>query len=459
LPARPILCISADFLCALCAVPLLILDGLRTVIVVFQETPKKTPVSQKALREIPPPCRFHQWADKKPNDLPQQVNSDFHSTRDAFEAGVPPEEKMKLSTPLTIVSRALPRPLACLLAVLAVSALGFAQAGDFLPSPVRVVSTVPSNGDVNPYGVAFVPTGFPAGTLPPGDILVSNFNNNNNLQGLGTTIMHIPQSGAASVFYQSASPHTGLSTALSITRSGYVLAGSFPTYDGTCATAQPGALLVLTGSGQLAATISGSEIDGPWGMTLNDTGNKVQAFVANALNGTITRLDFQMSKGVFTLHDSVEVASGYRFQCDPASLVDAPTGLVYDTGTATLYVASTLDNAVFAISDANTLTSSAGTGTVVYQDATHLHGALAMAMAPNSHLLVTNNDVINANPSLPSEIVEFTKLGQFVKEVSVDSNPGGAFGLQVHDFTGDITQLAAVDDNTNSLIIWTLTTD
>ena len=50
--------------------------------------------------------------------------------------------------------------------------------GAFLPAPVRPVSTVPANGDQNPYGVAFVPPGFPAGgPLNPGDILVSNFNN------------------------------------------------------------------------------------------------------------------------------------------------------------------------------------------------------------------------------------------------------------------------------------------
>ncbi|HEY2646056.1 MAG TPA: hypothetical protein VGI34_03755, partial [Candidatus Acidoferrales bacterium] len=69
----------------------------------------------------------------------------------------------------------------------------------FLPDQVRAVSTVPGNGDVNPYGVAFVPPGFPAGgTLNPGDILVSNFNNSMNLQGTGTTIVDVPP--AAPVF-------------------------------------------------------------------------------------------------------------------------------------------------------------------------------------------------------------------------------------------------------------------
>jgi hypothetical protein len=47
------------------------------------------------------------------------------------------------------------------------------------------VPTVPANGDTNPYGVAFVPFGFPqGGPLNPGDILVSNFNNSPVSRGL-----------------------------------------------------------------------------------------------------------------------------------------------------------------------------------------------------------------------------------------------------------------------------------
>src|ERR1700746_3703555 len=63
----------------------------------------------------------------------------------------------------------------------------------YLPDPVRPVSTVPANGDGNPYGVAFVPPGFPAGgMINPGDILVSNFNASSGLQGTGTTIVDVP---------------------------------------------------------------------------------------------------------------------------------------------------------------------------------------------------------------------------------------------------------------------------
>ena len=45
----------------------------------------------------------------------------------------------------------------------------------FLPRAINS-STIPQNGDVNPYGVAFVPGGFPTGgAISAGDVLISNF--------------------------------------------------------------------------------------------------------------------------------------------------------------------------------------------------------------------------------------------------------------------------------------------
>lgn len=74
----------------------------------------------------------------------------------------------------------------------------------FLPSPSRTVSTVRGNGDVNPYGVVFIKDNFQTGSGPlhHGDVLVSNFNNKQNLQGTGTTIVRIPKTGLPSTFFQ-----------------------------------------------------------------------------------------------------------------------------------------------------------------------------------------------------------------------------------------------------------------
>jgi hypothetical protein len=118
-----------------------------------------------------------------------------------------------------------------------------------------------------------------------------------------------------------------------------------------------------------------------------------------------------------------------------------------------LFVASTEDNAVFAVQGALTRPGSGGTGSIIYTDAVHLHGPLAMAQASNGDLLVSNSDVINSNPNQPSEIVEFTKQGRFIKQLSVDPAQGGSFGLAVN-LSGVTSFFAAVDDNTATLTIW-----
>jgi hypothetical protein len=319
----------------------------------------------------------------------------------------------------------------------------------FLPNPVLNVSTVPSNGDVNPYGVAFVPANVTMGILQAGDILVSNFNNKQNLQGTGTTIVRI-RNGKQTLFYRGPAG-LGLSTALHVLKAGYVLVGNFPSTDGTCATATPGSILVLNSYGQLLGGIANKYIDGPWDSALIDNGNSATLFVANGLSGTITRIVLANGR----LQSAVQIGSGYAHQCDPVTFVDAPTGLVYNQKTGDLYVASTADNKVFVLHDAATTDKDEGTGQVLYGDNTHLHGPLGMTMAPNGHLLVSNNDAINSDPAQPSEIVEFTLGGQFVKQLSVDPNQGGSFGLNVQT-VNDVSTFAAVDDNTSSLLIWTL---
>jgi hypothetical protein len=324
----------------------------------------------------------------------------------------------------------------------------------FLPSPVQSVSTVPANGDVNPYGVAFVPPQFPQGTAKPGDILVSNFNAVTNLQGTGTTIVDISSTGTQSLFFQSGTP-TGLSTALNILRKGFVLVGNFPSPDGTCGNATPGSILVINSSGKQVGSIADSSINGPWDSALFDEGDSAKFFVANGLTGTVVRLDLKVSSSGVSVKNVTQVASGYQHQCDPVTFVDAPTGLVYDAERDVLYVASSDDNAVFAVANAGCAEKDHGTGRIIYQDNVHLHGPLGMIMAPNGHLVVANNDAINPDPNQPSEIVEFTVGGKFVKEISVDPNFGGAFGLAVMT-KGDTARFAAVDDNVPVLLVWTL---
>jgi hypothetical protein len=331
----------------------------------------------------------------------------------------------------------------------------------FLP---QVVSTMPPNGDVNPYGVAFVQQNFrgDGGPLRPGDILVSNFNNSGNLQGTGTTIVRIAAAdNSVTTFFTTPNatlggPGTGLSTALAILQKGFVIVGSVPSSDGTITTSSAGSLLVINSKGNLISSITDATINGPWDMTVDDRGDQVIAFVSNVFAGTVVRLQLHIDpKGVKVMNKTV-IASGYQHRGDSTAFAVGPTGLVYDSRHDVLYVASTEDNAVYSVAGAEATSHDHGTGNVIYSDNTHLHGPLGMAMAPNGHLLVANADVINSDPNQPSEIVEFTVSGKFVAQYSVDPSQGGSFGLAVQPGSDDAATFAAVDDNTASLLIFNL---
>jgi len=321
-----------------------------------------------------------------------------------------------------------------------------------------VVSTIPSNGDVNPYGVAYAPRRvYSDGVLQPEDILVSNFNNSQNLQGTGTTIVRVAAHGTVSTFYQG-KPGLGLTAALGIVQHGFVFVGNMPTADGTSATVQPGSLLVLDRNGNLVWSYSNATlINGPWGMAIQDFGGAARVFISNVLNGSVTRLNLQFSDDgeSIALQSAVTIASGYNHRLDPAALVLGPSGLYLDADNDILYVASSADNAVYAISGASWITdASAGKGTVIYQDTTHLHGPIDLVMTPTGNLIAANSDGSNVDPNQPSELVEFTLGGQFVAQYSVDANNGGAFGLALSSFSGQAVRLAAVDDNANTLSVF-----
>jgi DNA-binding beta-propeller fold protein YncE len=325
--------------------------------------------------------------------------------------------------------------------------------GQLPTSPERIVSTVPPNGDGNPYGVAFVPGGFPAGgLLAPGDILVSNFNDSNGVQGTGTTIVSIAPGASAKVFFQGQSG-LGLTTALGVLRAGFVLVGNVPTTDNG-STALQGSLLVIDRFGNLVTTLaSAAFLDGPWDLTINDQGNTAQVFVSNVLNGTVTRLDVSTVGGNFHVFGINQIAHGYSFAPNSAAVVVGPTGLAYNPFIDVLYVASTDDNEIFAIPFAGTTNKDVMQGLLVYKDNAHLHGPLGLALAPNGHLITANGDAVFAGGT-QNALVEFTPTGQFVAEYQVDPGaPGAAFGLAISSDPFKL-RFAAVDDNQNALDIW-----
>jgi len=351
------------------------------------------------------------------------------------------------------------------IAVLAAALLlPWAGASAFDLSPAFVPaqgSTSPANGDLNPYGLAVVPFAFPfGGKIHPGQLLVSNFNNSmagGNLQGQGRTIVIIdPDTAQQAGLFFKATKNIGFSNALAVMRAGFVLGGSVFT-TGTSTKASSGGLLVLNRNGNLVTTIT-KGVNGPWGLAVNERGMMAQLFVSNVLDGTITRLTVSLMGGTFSVVGTpTTIGKGYAFGPDTAALVVGPAGLVYDRVTDTLYVSAEDDNAIYAIHNAGSLTSSAGKGMLIYKDNAHLHGPLGLMVAPDGNFVTANADPTAHNdPAQPSELVEFTLGGKFVRQYSIDPNQGAAFAiLNVRTLLAN--QFSYVDDFSSTITILELT--
>ncbi len=325
-----------------------------------------------------------------------------------------------------------------------------------------VASTIPGIGDVNPYGVALVPVS--TGKLVQGHILISNFNNSANLQGTGRTIVDIAPDGAFQLFAQidpnslpgSCPGGVGLTTALVVLRTGWVIVGSLPTADGTAATAQSGCLLVLNSQGQVVETFSGGPINGPWDMTALDGGSVVELFFTNVLNGTVAANGKVVHRGTVarfllsvsssqmpSLLLSTVIGSGFPTRTDPAALVIGPTGLALDAFGEHLYVNDSLSNRVAAILHPVFRRSTAGRGKTVSRGG-FLNDPLGLTLAPNGDLIAANGNDGN--------LVEVTPRGKQVAEKLVDNTGGPPPGA------GTLFGLIAlpdhvyfVDDGSNTL--------
>jgi sugar lactone lactonase YvrE len=281
---------------------------------------------------------------------------------------------------------------------------------------------------------------------------------------MGRTIVRVTPNGQTSVFFRAPDSiaNVGLTDALGILKSGFVIVGSVPTLDGTMNTVQQGSLMIIDKNGNLVQNLTDPTLlNGPWGLAVNDGGSRAQLFVANVNSGTITRIDLVIPPGGNPMVESkTQIASGYVHRTDPAAIVIGPSGLAYDAREDILYVASTGDNEIFAIPDAKDRESDAGTGKVVVNDQTHLHGPLGLVLAPNGDLITANNDAVNADPMQPSEVAEFTPGGEFVGQISLNPSIDAGFGIALQ-FAGPDQQVrfAAVDDNTNTVHVWNIDLD
>jgi len=325
-----------------------------------------------------------------------------------------------------------------------------------------IASTVPRNGDVNPYGVVVVNRS--QGRLHRGNVLVSNFNNAKNLQGTGRTIVQVSPGGTVTQFAKvrpaglpGACPGgVGLTTALSLLPGGWVVVGSLPTSNGMAATARAGCLIVLDKFGHVRETISGNGINGPWDMTAVSFHHVAQLFVTNVLNGTVAANGKVVHRGTVLrltlglyrfrppqLKSVTTIGSGFAEHSDPDALVIGPTGVALNRH-GTLFVADSVANRIAAIPGAPLRGTSAGRGFTVSRQGA-LNTPLGLTIAPNGNVLTVNGG--------DGRIVETARSGQqvaakFLDRSGMPPGAGALFGLAVAPFG---TGVYYVDDAVNTL--------
>ncbi len=341
------------------------------------------------------------------------------------------------------------------------------SSGPFLAkftSVSKVATTVPANGDVNPYGIVFVPTS--VGKLQAGQMLISNFNAKEGAkesgQGTGTTIVQVSSAGKVSLFATIDAKTlpgpcpggVGLTTALNILPGGYVVVGSLPTTNGKTATATYGCLIVLDSDGKAVETIASKNIQGPWDSTAKSEGSKTSLFVSNALNGgaakgihtidnsTVLRIELESGEHQTpTVLNETVIADGIPWIDSAEALVLGPTGLALASN-GTLYVASTEDSKILAIPEAMTRTTPAAKGGTVLTEGGHLKEPLGMVLAPNGNIITSNGGDGN--------MVETTPAGQQVAVQTADKKTGAGslFGLAL---APEGKGVYFVDDGENTL--------
>jgi hypothetical protein len=408
-------------------------------------------------------------------------NNASHSQ--SFPPAAPPPRMPKMDT--TLDRRVPPGALRnrlILAAVIAAVAMAAAPARadeprgflETVKKHATLTSSVPENGDQNPYALVVAPVS--AGKIRKDDVLIDNFNNLSNLQGTGTTIVDFNPSTKQTTLFARL-PQTlpkcpggvGLTTAMTMLKTGWVIVGSTPSKDGSTRTRGDGCLLVLDPNGQLVDIWAAADINGPWGnMAVVDNGSTATLFVSMAgfdvpgpqvhdpvtgysvtLNkATVLRIDLTVPPGkppVITR--KTVVAHGFGHRADRDVFLIGPTGLAIAPDN-TLYVSDAIDNRIVAIPDATTRTTSAGTGRDVTKDGL-LRRPLALILLPNGHLLACNGrngQVVEIDPAAGKQL-----YAQWIDTNQAQSPPGNGdlFGMAMRP---DGKAFYYVEDDMNTVV-------
>jgi hypothetical protein len=322
------------------------------------------------------------------------------------------------------------------------ASIGFGSVVGKLHHVVTIGSTVdPKNGDQNPYGLAIAPT--TAGMIKAGDLIISNFNDSANIQGLGTTLEVLHPTPGSKPISLISDPHLTGSAAVAMPP------GSFPWVASYTANDNP----IVTPSGQLATSLNTFGWTGPWGQAFSPTAGPrgTSAFYeSNAYDGSIVRINVT-KRGTFTFDT---IATGFSVNHGVPGNILAPAGLTYDSTSDVLYIVDSNANRVVAFQQPGKIpangivVTSTGFGGPAGSMA-HVVFAGKPLQAPISAALLFNGNLVVGNTT-NNKLIELTPSGHAVNERLLDTGAKGAlFGIVATGTSISTTKIYFNDDNDN----------
>lgn len=322
-----------------------------------------------------------------------------------------------------------------------------------------VASTVASNGDKCPMGLAVVPATDSTAVVRGGNVLVADFMDASGVAGKGRSVVQIDPAQAspsAQVVW------AGARGAMAVTVSGTIQPW-IADFDLASQASGSGDVQVVLPNGNLAPggdinnqTATSSLFAGPWGelfVAYKPQGAAAATpffYTTNALNGTVVRI--QGHPGNFAAGTLASIATGLgtKNPSDPAN-VQGPQGMAYDAALDTLYVSDTANNRIVAISGVSTETAPASfTATGASASNARVVFTGAPLNAPQGLALNADGNLVSVNGVGPNLVNEITPAGGLVASRNVGGVDGSLFGLAIAGASGSQV-VYFTDTNANAL--------
>ncbi|HLY03957.1 MAG TPA: hypothetical protein VKR56_15840 [Candidatus Cybelea sp.] len=316
-----------------------------------------------------------------------------------------------------------------------------------LKDQVVIGSTIDGTyGQLNPYGLDVAKS--TNGAFTKGDLAVCNFNNNQNIQGTGYTIVALhPQPGSTPTLVVADPTDLVGCAALALTSNDTIYAAAFSSNDNP----------VYSASGTLVTNLSGSPFNDPFGETYAQPkwGSPV-VYESNAADGNIIRISTGSS------YSSEVIATGFPVNGGAPGSILGPSGLQYDPDHDALFVVDGDNNTVTVIENVSQAHSGClivsnrgkkfdggcGPRTKLLYSGAPLNGPISSALLFNGNLVVGNT----LDPNGENLMIEISPEGKVLDKRNVDTGAAGAlFGMVATGTNAHNTKLFFNDDNDNDL--------